>query len=73
MELIELIVRLILTFVVLFTLTRIMGRKEISQMTFFNFVSAITIGSIAANLAVSSNLSVQNGVMALVGWTVPLV
>ncbi|WP_425549035.1 DUF421 domain-containing protein [Amphibacillus indicireducens] len=39
-------------------------------MTFFNFVSAITIGSIAANLAISSNLSVQNGVIALVGWTV---
>ncbi len=25
-----------------------MGRKEISQLTFFNFVSAISIGAIAA-------------------------
>ncbi|GGA80227.1 hypothetical protein [Ornithinibacillus halotolerans] len=45
MELSELLIRLIIAFVVLFITTRIMGRKEISQMTFFNFVSAIAIGS----------------------------
>lgn len=66
----EIIWRVCLSFVVLFILTRIMGRKEISQMTFFNFVSAISIGSITANLAVNGNLSVQNGVIALVIWTV---
>lgn len=69
METPELIVRISLGFIVLFILARIMGRKEISQMTFFNFVSAIAIGSIAANLAVNQNLSIQNGVLALAGWT----
>lgn len=69
MEIPELIVRISLGFIVLFILARIMGRKEISQMTFFNFVSAIAIGSIAANLAVNQNLSIQNGVLALAGWT----
>ncbi|WP_374757447.1 hypothetical protein [Neobacillus driksii] len=44
MELHTLILRITLGFFVLFLLTRIMGRKEISQMTFFNFVSAIAIG-----------------------------
>jgi uncharacterized membrane protein YcaP (DUF421 family) len=46
-----------------------MGRKEISQMTFFNFVSAISIGTIAASLAIDSSLSIRNGVISLVGWT----
>jgi uncharacterized membrane protein YcaP (DUF421 family) len=46
-----------------------MGRKEISQMTFFNWTSAIGIGSITANLAVNQNLSVRNGVIALIVWT----
>ena len=69
MEIPELIVRISLGFIVLFILARIMGRKEISQMTFFNFVSAIAIGSIAANLAVNQYLSIQNGVLALAGWT----
>lgn len=66
----ELIVRITLGYVILFILTRIMGRKEISQMTFFNFVSAIAIGSIAANLVVSQNLSIRNGIIALIGWSV---
>ncbi|CDQ20718.1 DUF421 domain-containing protein [Halobacillus karajensis] len=65
----EIIWRVTLSFLVLFILTRMMGRKEISQMTFFNFVSAISIGSITANLAVNANLSVRNGVIALVLWT----
>lgn len=38
MELTELILRIALGFAVLFCLTRIMGRKEISQMTFFKSV-----------------------------------
>ncbi|HZH61127.1 MAG TPA: YetF domain-containing protein, partial [Metabacillus sp.] len=69
MEFPEVMLRISLSFVVLFILTRIMGRKEISQMTFFNFVSAIAIGSIAANLAVNSILSIRNGILALCGWT----
>lgn len=69
MDALELILRIAIAFVVLFSLARIMGRKEISQMTFFNFVSAIAIGSIAANLVVSSNLSIFNGVLALIGWS----
>lgn len=66
----ELLTRITIAFFVLFILARIMGRKEISQMTFFNWVSAISIGSIAANLAVNQNLSIQNGVLALAGWSV---
>lgn len=64
----ELFLRLALSFFTLLILARIMGRKELSQMTFFNFVSAIAIGSIGANLAVSANLTIRNGVLALVGW-----
>jgi uncharacterized membrane protein YcaP (DUF421 family) len=60
--------RLISSFIVLLLLTRIMGRKEIGQLTFFNFVSAIAIGSIASSLAVIENLSIANGIYALTGW-----
>lgn len=41
MNLTELLIRITAGFIVLFILARVMGRKEISQMTFFNFVSAI--------------------------------
>ena len=69
MNLLELSLRLILSFVVLLTFTRLMGRKEISQMTFFNFVSAIALGTLGASLAVDSTLSVRNGLIALAGWS----
>jgi len=46
-----------------------MGRKEISQMTFFNFASAIAIGEIAASLVVDDHLSITNGIYALTGWS----
>lgn len=38
-------------------------------MTFFNYVSGITIGAIAAVLVIDSNVSIPNGVLALVGWS----
>jgi uncharacterized membrane protein YcaP (DUF421 family) len=66
MSVIEVILRVTISFLVLFLLARMMGRKEISQMTFFNWTSAIGIGSITANLAVNQNLSIRNGVIALI-------
>lgn len=47
----------ILTFVslvVLFILAKLMGNKQISQLTTFDYINGITIGSIAAELATSS-------------------
>ncbi|MCI3919663.1 DUF421 domain-containing protein [Paenibacillus sp. TRM 82003] len=65
----ELLLRLALSFLTLLVLTRLMGRKEISQMTFFNFVSGISIGTIGATMAISKDLSIVNGVTALAGWS----
>ena len=36
---------------VLFLLTKLMGSKQVSQMTMFDYVEGITIGSVAAELA----------------------
>lgn len=38
-------------------------------MTFFNFVSAISIGTLGASLAIDSSLSVRNGLIAIIGWS----
>lgn len=46
-----------------------MERKEISEMTFFNFSSGIAIGSIAGNLAFNHQLSILNGIISLIGWS----
>ncbi|WP_312027257.1 DUF421 domain-containing protein [Cytobacillus firmus] len=65
----ETILRVTIAFLVLFLLARLMGRKEIGQMTFFNWATAIGIGSIAGNLAVNASSPIKDGVIALIVWT----
>jgi uncharacterized membrane protein YcaP (DUF421 family) len=69
MKVTELMVRLLIAFFTLVFLARLMGRKEISQMTLFNFVSAMTLGTLGGALLIDSALSITNGILALSGWT----
>ena len=43
----------LLSLVVLFVFTRLMGARQISQMSLFDYINGITIGSIAAEVALS--------------------
>ncbi|MBT2727659.1 DUF421 domain-containing protein [Bacillus sp. ISL-75] len=69
MPITELILRLAIAFITLLALTRVMGRKEISQMTFYNFASAISIGTLGASLAIDPSISITNGLIALIAWS----
>lgn len=69
MDFYELSFRLVLSFIMLLIITRVMGRKELSQITFHNFVSAVAIGNIGASLAIDDSLDLLNGIYALIGWT----
>lgn len=51
MELVKVFLTALGSAVVLFFLTKIMGNREMSQLSMFDFVTAITIGSIAAEMA----------------------
>lgn len=52
--------------VILFVLTRIMGKKQLSQLTFFDYVVGISIGSIAAEFAVDSSINYAKGITGLI-------
>lgn len=69
MSYIDITIRVFSSYFVLLLLTRLMGKKQLSQLTYFNYVTGITIGSITANLAVNSNLKVSNGIYSLILWT----
>lgn len=51
MELLKILLTSLGSLVVLFILTKLMGNKQISQLSMFDYVIGITIGSIAAELA----------------------
>ena len=49
----------LLSIAALFLLTKLMGAKQVSQMTMFDYVVGITIGSVAAELATELESPVQ--------------
>lgn len=61
-------IRSIIAFVLLLFLTRIMGKKQLSQLTFFDYVVGITIGSIAATMSADKNIQISNGTVSLAIW-----
>jgi len=65
----EMIMRVTVTFFVLLILARFMGKKQISQLTFFHYVTGITIGSIAGEIAGVSKTPLLDGLIAMIWWT----
>lgn len=68
-DILAIALRVSVAYFLLLLLTRIMGRKQISQLTFFDFVSGISLGSIAASILVNPTMPVTIGVVALTVWT----
>lgn len=57
-----------ISFAVILFLTRILGKKQMSHLTFFNYITGITIGSIVANMILESNAHFINGIVSLLWW-----
>lgn len=51
MEIIKVILTSLISAIALFIIAKMMGRKQISQLDFFDYINGITIGSIAAEMA----------------------
>jgi uncharacterized membrane protein YcaP (DUF421 family) len=64
----EMVFRTTVSFAALLLLTRLLGKKQMSQLTFFHYITGITIGSIAANIAGESETPFWNGLVSLVTW-----
>ena len=68
-DFLEMILRTTGSFFVLLVMTRLMGRKQLSQLTFFNYITGIALGAIAADIASNSNTNYLNGLTSLIWWT----
>lgn len=53
------------SFAVLFVLTKLMGYRQISEMSFFDYVVGITIGSVAAEMATNIDTQWWRGIIAM--------
>lgn len=61
--------RSIITYFVLLLFTRIMGKKQLSQLTYFDYIVGITIGSIAAAASVDRHIDVFQSCLSIIVWS----
>ena len=65
-EWLNVVLRAILFLVVLFIITKILGKKQISQLSMFEYVTGITIGNIGAEVVTGLEQKVHLGIIAVV-------
>lgn len=66
MDLIKIVFLSLGSILVLFILTKIMGNREMSQLTLFDYIVGITIGSIAAEMSTSLENNFWEPVLAMI-------
>lgn len=64
-EWLTIVIRTLVAFVYLFILTKIIGKRQINQLSYIEYIVGITIGSIAAFLATDMDGKISHGLIAL--------
>ncbi|MEI7024747.1 DUF421 domain-containing protein [Paenibacillus sp. y28] len=65
----EILFRTATSFVALLVLTRLLGKKQVGHLTFFNYVTGITFGSTTAEIIVNKQITLLQGISSLVLWS----
>lgn len=65
MDMLKVLILSVASFAVLFVLTKLMGYRQISEMSFFDYVVGITIGSVAADMATNIDTQWWRGIIAM--------
>lgn len=67
-EWLEVVVRTLFAVVVLFFLTKLLGKRQVSQLSFFEYITGITVGSLAAYISLDTDKYWHLGLIALIVW-----
>ncbi|HEX3029818.1 MAG TPA: DUF421 domain-containing protein [Clostridia bacterium] len=68
LEIVNAALKSFVAIMVLFVLCRLMGKKSIAQLTFFDYIVGTTIGSIAAALSADHTIKYAYAVTSLIVW-----
>jgi len=66
----ETALRTVIGFVFLLALTRILGKKQLGQLTYFTYITGIAMGNIAGDMVVHKDVAITDGLAGLTIWTV---
>lgn len=64
----ETLLRTTIGFIVLLLLTRLLGKKQLGQLTIFTYITGIALGNMAGDMVVHRDISIIDGVIGLAGW-----
>ena len=65
MDFFYVVIKSVVSIIVLFFLTKIMGRKQISQLNLYDYVVGITIGSVAAEISTNIDSDFFSGIIVM--------
>ncbi|PZD97549.1 hypothetical protein DNH61_01350 [Paenibacillus sambharensis] len=67
------LVRALISFIFLFILTRLSGKKQLAQFSYFDYIVGITVGNFAASMVLEPETSLVDGLVAVTVWgTLPI-
>lgn len=62
----DIVFRSLLSILVLFFLTKLSGKKQVSQLNMYDYIVGITIGSIAAELSINNDVDYLAGIISMI-------
>lgn len=66
----QIVLRTLLAVVVLFVMTKILGKRQVSQLSLFEYITGITLGSLAAYISLDVDTNWFLGIVAIGSWVV---
>ena len=65
-EVLDVIIRSLLSLITLFLVTKMLGKKQVSQLSLFDYVIGISIGNFAAEMTINTESQYMNGIASVV-------
>jgi uncharacterized membrane protein YcaP (DUF421 family) len=69
-EWVEIVIRSFSIIIGLFIISKLLGKKQLSKLSFFEYVVGITIGDIAGTLSMDAELNLVNGIISIFIWAI---
>lgn len=68
MEFVQIFMELIFGYIALFVLTKVMGKTQITQITPFDFISALILGELVGNAVYDKDITITKVIFAVIVW-----
>lgn len=66
--LLETSLRTVIGFTILMILTRLLGKKQLGQLTIFTYITGVAMGNIAGDMVVHRDIKLLDGIAGLIVW-----